>query len=96
MGAEGAREEPDDPTAYERLGERYVEMQRFADAIAAYEKTVQLDPRNSKAAFALAQLYVQSGTPMKATELLRNVLRTTTERRRDQPRRATRRSISRR
>jgi tetratricopeptide (TPR) repeat protein len=69
---------PGDPTAYERLGERYVEMQRFPEAIAAYEKTVQLDARNSKAAFALAQLYVQSGTPMKATELLRNVVRTDT------------------
>lgn len=70
---------PTDPGAYERLGERYVEMQRFAEAIAAYEKTVQLDPRNSKAAFALAQLYVQGGTPMKAAELLRNVLRTTSD-----------------
>ena len=69
---------PNDPTAYEGLGERYVEMQRFAEAIAAYEKTVQLDPRNSKAAFALAQLYVQTGTPMKASELLRNVLRNDT------------------
>ncbi|MDB4957212.1 MAG: Tetratricopeptide 2 repeat protein [Myxococcales bacterium] len=69
---------PTDPTAYERLGERYVEMQRFPEAIAAYEKTVQLDARNSKAAFALAQLYVQGGTPMKATELLRNVVRTDT------------------
>jgi tetratricopeptide (TPR) repeat protein len=70
---------PSDPTAYERLGERYVDMQRFADAIAAYEKTVQLDPHNSKAAFALAQLYVQGGNPMKASELLRNVLRTATD-----------------
>ena len=31
-----------------------------------------------KAAFALAQLYVQTGTPMKASELLRNVLRNDT------------------
>jgi cellulose synthase operon protein C len=68
---------PTDPSAYERLGERYVEMQRFSDAIEAYEKTVKLDPRNDKAAFALAQLYVQTGTPLKATDLLRNVLRTT-------------------
>jgi tetratricopeptide (TPR) repeat protein/HEAT repeat protein len=69
---------PNDPTAYEGLGERYVEMQRLPEAIAAYEKTVQLDPHNSKAAFALAQLYVQTGTPMKASELLRNVLRNDT------------------
>lgn len=67
---------PSDPTAYERLGERYAQMQRFADAIGAYEKTVQLDPRNAKASFALAELYVQTNQPMKATELYRNVLRT--------------------
>jgi tetratricopeptide (TPR) repeat protein/HEAT repeat protein len=69
---------PNDPTAYEGLGERYAEMQRFPEAIAAYERTVQLDPRDSKAAFALAQLYVQTGTPMKASELYRNVLRNET------------------
>ncbi|HSD88990.1 MAG TPA: HEAT repeat domain-containing protein [Kofleriaceae bacterium] len=69
---------PTNAAAYERLGERYVEMQRFADAIDAYEKTVKLDARNSKAAFALAQLYIQTGTPMKATELFRNVLRNDT------------------
>jgi tetratricopeptide (TPR) repeat protein len=67
---------PSDPSAYERLGERYKEMQRFPEAIAAYEKCVQLDPRNSKASFELANLYIQSGEPMKATELYRNVLRT--------------------
>src|SRR5262249_45309236 len=70
---------PNDPAAYEHLAENYVAMQRFADAIAAYEKTVQLDPHNSKAEFALAQLYVQGGEPMKAAELLRKVLRTANE-----------------
>jgi tetratricopeptide (TPR) repeat protein/HEAT repeat protein len=70
---------PNDPAAYEHLAENYVAMQRFPDAIAAYEKTVQLDPHNSKAEFALAQLYVQGGEPMKAAELLRKVLRTSSE-----------------
>ncbi|MGH2899434.1 MAG: HEAT repeat domain-containing protein, partial [Solirubrobacteraceae bacterium] len=70
---------PNDPTAYEHLAENYVAMQRFPDAIAAYEKTVQLDAHNSKAQFALAQLYVQGGEPMKAAELLRKVLRTSNE-----------------
>jgi tetratricopeptide (TPR) repeat protein len=70
---------PNDPTAYEHLAENYVAMQRFGDAIAAYEKTVQLDPHNSKAQFALAQLYVQGGQPMKAAELLRKVLRTSSD-----------------
>ena len=70
---------PNDPTAYEHLAENYVAMQRFADAITAYEKTISLDAHNSKASFALAQLYVQSGEPMKAAELLRKVLRTSNE-----------------
>jgi tetratricopeptide (TPR) repeat protein len=70
---------PNDPTAYEHLAENYVAMQRFPDAIAAYEKTVQLDPHNSKAEFALAQLYVQGGQPMKAAERLRKVLRTSND-----------------
>jgi cellulose synthase operon protein C len=70
---------PNDPTAYEHLAENYVAMQRFGDAIVAYEKTVSLDPHNSKAQFALAQLYVQGGAPMKAAELLRKVLRTSNE-----------------
>ncbi len=70
---------PNDPAAYEHLAENYVAMQRFTDAITAYEKTVQLDPSNSKAQFALAQLYVQGGEPMKAAELLRKVLRTSNE-----------------
>jgi len=70
---------PNDPAAYEHLAENYVAMQRFPDAITAYEKTVSLDPHNSKAQFALAELYVQGGAPMKAAELLRKVLRTSTE-----------------
>ena len=70
---------PNDPTAYEHLAENYVAMQRFPDAIAAYEKVVSLDAHNSKAQFALAQLYVQAGEPMKAAELLRKVLRTATD-----------------
>jgi len=70
---------PNDPAAYEHLAENYVAMQRFPDAIAAYEKTVSLDAHNSKAQFALAELYVQGGEPMKAAELLRKVLRTQTD-----------------
>lgn len=70
---------PSDPTAYQRMAEGFAEMQRFDDAIAAYERALQLDPRNPKAQFALAQLYVQSGAPMKAAELYRNVLRNATD-----------------
>lgn len=70
--------QPNNPAGYEQLAERYVEMQMFPEAIAAYEKTVSLDAHDSKAHFALAQLYVQGGKPEKAAELLRNVLRNET------------------
>jgi tetratricopeptide (TPR) repeat protein len=70
---------PNDPAAYEHLAENYVAMQRFPDAIAAYEKVVTLDAHNSKAQFALAQLYVQGGEPMKAADLYRKILRTSNE-----------------
>jgi tetratricopeptide (TPR) repeat protein len=82
---------PRDPTGYERMGERYVEMQRFADAIAAYEKVLELDVRNTKAAFALAQLHIQSGKPKRAAELLRNVVRSAMSE--DDVRRAAREAI---
>ncbi|HEX4418037.1 MAG TPA: HEAT repeat domain-containing protein [Kofleriaceae bacterium] len=67
---------PNDPAVYEHLAENYVAMQRFPDAITAYEKVIALDAHNTKAQFALAQLYVQGGEPMKAAELLRKVVRT--------------------
>ncbi|HEU0032891.1 MAG TPA: tetratricopeptide repeat protein [Kofleriaceae bacterium] len=69
---------PSNPAGYEELAEGYVAMQRYTDAIAAYEKALQLQPRNPKAQFALAQLHVQAGNPGKAAELLRQVLRTST------------------
>ncbi len=69
---------PNAPDAHERLAERYVEMQRFPDAIAAYEQVLKIDPRNTKTQFALAQLSVQTGNPARAAQLLRDVLRTST------------------
>jgi cellulose synthase operon protein C len=68
--------DPRDPDGYEKMAEGYVAMQRWPDAIGAYEKVLQLAPRNARAQFALAQLHIQNGTPAKAAELLRGVLRT--------------------
>ena len=67
---------PRDPTGHQRMAERYVEMQRFTQAIESYETVLKLDVRNTKAAFALSQLYVQTGHPKRAAELLRTVVRT--------------------
>jgi tetratricopeptide (TPR) repeat protein len=70
---------PNDPLAYQRLAERFAEMQRFDDAIAAYEKNVALDPRDFKAYFALAQLYKHGHAPAKAALLYREILRRATD-----------------
>ncbi len=66
---------PNNPSGYEKLAEGYVAMQQFDEAIATYEKVLQRNPHNPKAQFALSQLYIQNGTPLKATSLLRDVLR---------------------
>ena len=70
---------PNDPGAFEHLAERYVEMQRFDDAIAAYVQVVRLDARNIKAQFALAQLYAHTSQPSKAADLYRTILRTSND-----------------
>ncbi len=69
---------PNSPLGYEKLAEGYVAMQKFPEAIAAYQKVLERDPRNTKALFALAQLHIQAGTPLKAVDLLRAVLRNST------------------
>jgi len=68
-----------DPVAWERLAERYVAMQRTGDAIAAYEKALELDRRNFKAAFSLAVLYKQASRTADASALYRRVLKDATD-----------------
>ena len=70
---------PSDPLAHQRLAERYAEMQRFTEAIAAYETAIQLDPRNYKAQFALARLYTYNDAPAQAAQLYRQILRRATD-----------------
>ncbi|MEM9492415.1 MAG: tetratricopeptide repeat protein, partial [Myxococcota bacterium] len=66
---------PKDPIAHQRLAERYVEMQAFAKAITAYEKTIELDKRNYRVYFDLARLYTYVNAPDKARTLYREILR---------------------
>ncbi len=72
---------PNDPIAHQRLAERYEAMQDEAaikKAIAAYQRTIELDPRNFKAYFALARLY-EKEQPIEATKLYREVLKRATD-----------------
>jgi cellulose synthase operon protein C len=70
---------PNDPVAYERLAARYFEMNQFEKSAEAYEKTIQLDPRNFKAHFALADIYDLLNHHDKAIELYRRILRQSTD-----------------
>ena len=80
VAAEGAREEP------ERSDRRTSAWPRATLRCSGSTKRSPRTRRRCssiratrKAQFALAQLYVQGGKPMKAAELLRNVLRTATD-----------------
>lgn len=66
---------PNDPVAYTRLAERYVDMQRPDDAAAAYTRVLELAPRDFSAYFALATIQRQRGRNGEASELYRRVLR---------------------
>lgn len=70
---------PNDPVAYEHMGERYVEMHKLPEAIAAYAKATELDAKNVKAHFALADLYILTNAAPKATELYRKIIRNSTD-----------------
>jgi HEAT repeat protein len=70
---------PNDPVAYERLAERYFEMNQFEQSATAYEKAIQLDPRNFKAHFALADIYDLLNQHDKAIDLYRRILRQSTD-----------------
>lgn len=70
---------PNDPVAFERLGARYVDMQRLDDAVAAYQRVIELDRRNWKAYFVLAALHQQRIEHTAAAELYRRILRQATD-----------------
>lgn len=66
---------PNDPVAHQQLAERYQEMQKFEAAIVAYERALELDRRNFKVYFTLAELYKYTEKEPKAAELYREILR---------------------
>ena len=70
---------PNDPSTLEGLGQRYAAMQKVPEAIAAYEQVLKLNPQRAEAGFVLAQLYLQNGATAKASQVLRQILRTATD-----------------
>jgi tetratricopeptide (TPR) repeat protein len=70
---------PKDPLAHMQMAERYRDMQKYDLAIAAYEKTIELDARNYGAYFALARLHRNRHELDKAGKLYREVLERSTD-----------------
>ncbi|NIP85705.1 MAG: tetratricopeptide repeat protein [Planctomycetales bacterium] len=56
------------------LGESLAEQGKYRTAIDEFEVAVQLQPRQLRARFALADAYVQTGEREKARETLRQLL----------------------
>jgi len=54
-------------------------MHKLPEAIAAYAKATELDAKNVKAHFALADLYILTNAAPKATELYRKIIRNSTD-----------------
>lgn len=70
---------PNDPVAHERLAERFADLKQFDQAIAAYQRVIELDPRNFKAYFALAALCEYDGHYRQAIDLYLRLLRQATD-----------------
>ncbi len=69
-------ESKNDPAAYQKLAERYLDMQRYSDAIENFEIVLKMQPNNNSAALKLAALYQDK--PDRASQLYRGVLRRST------------------
>ncbi|HYV51396.1 MAG TPA: tetratricopeptide repeat protein, partial [Dongiaceae bacterium] len=57
---------PDDPTAAYNLGVSLQDLERFPEAMHAYDRALKSDPQNADAHYNLAQVYEAIGKPMMA------------------------------
>jgi cytochrome c-type biogenesis protein CcmH len=58
--AAAAQARPGDAGAWARVGNAYLRQRSFGPAIAAYKKTLALDPRRAETWSALGEAYIQS------------------------------------
>ncbi len=61
---------PDSPMSHFSLGKLYLERRQYADAAAALESAVRLDPVYAAALVALGDAWAGAGEPAKAREVL--------------------------
>ncbi len=62
--------DPNDADSRYFLGQDYMTLQRYPSAIAAFRKTLELNPFHASACFAIAQAYQRSGNVAQAREYL--------------------------
>lgn len=65
--------------AYYNLGNAYVELKNYKEAVKAFEKAIGLNPSLVKATYNLAKIYIEGGEPRKSIEILENLLKTDRE-----------------
>ncbi len=60
---------PDDVEAWVQLGNLYFDTDNFAKAITAYEKSLELNPKNPNVLTDLGVMYRRSGQPKEAVKV---------------------------
>jgi cellulose synthase operon protein C len=68
------KQNPDDAAAHGRLGDVWVKMQRYEEAIREYREALDLDPRSFQYAMALAGLLAGQGQRREALKLYEEVI----------------------
>lgn len=75
FAAEAVLRSPDDAEGHRRLGELYRSRQDTANAIASYQRAIELNDRLFTTYFQLAELHLAAGDTRAADALLRRVVR---------------------
>ena len=73
--AKAVRMKPDQAMYWERLGDAYVRLKKYKEAVDAYQKAWQHQPYNLDVAVALARLYWQFQKPALAARWAREALK---------------------
>ncbi len=69
------RLKPDYPSAYERLGQRYIESKRFAEAVETFKQLALLKPGDANAQNNLGEAYAELARYNEATEAFNQAIR---------------------
>lgn len=68
------KENPDNPQAWVELGNAFFDLDRFGDAINAYEKALSIQPDNPHVLTDLGVMYQRNNEPEKALEVFNKAI----------------------